>query len=250
MIQSVQRAVALLEALDGQGPDGGALSDLAAHTGLKLPTAHNLLRTLVALGYAAHDADTRRYSLGTKAWELGRRQFLPGRLAETALPVLRQLQAELRETVLLALYRDGRRHTVASVESQRSLRVGGQTGVDDRLYGTATGRVLLSCLDNEALIDVVSRQGLPGSSWPEAASLADLQRCLARIRDTGFASCQRPEGHIRAAAVPVPLPEPDIHASLGMYHPTVRLPEGGAEKLRQLLNEAAAAIGAEFERRG
>ena len=248
MIQSIERAFTLLAALDEQGREGAALGDLAARTGLKTPTAHNLLQTLVELGYATHHVDTRQYGLGKKAWALGRQQFLAGSLAEIALPVLRNLQATFNETVLLTLYRDGLRHTVASVESRHSLRVGGQTGVDDHLYSTATGRVLLSRLGHTALGSFINNHGLPGEDWPEAATEAALRRELSRIRKERFISYDRPEGHIRATAVPVPISEPDTHAALGMYYPTARPPKEGIPKLRKLLTGAAVAIAAQFER--
>ena len=250
MVQSVERAFALLEALEQQGRKGAALGDLAARTGLKPPTAHNLLQTLVELGYAARDAGTRQYALGKKASALGRQQFLAQALAETALPVLRDLQSHLDETVILALYRDGLRHTLASVESRHSLRVGGGTGVDDHLYGTATGRVLLGQLGDGTLNRFVRDRGLPGDAWPEVATEHALRRELRRVRDERLASCDSLSGDVRAVAVPVAISEPDAHVALGMYYPTVRPPEGGIPRLRKLLDEAAAAIQAELERRG
>jgi len=204
----------------------------------------------VALGYATHRPDTRRYAIGGKAWALGRKQFLAGKLAEIARPVLRDLQAMFAETVLLTVYRDGLRHTVASVESQHHLRVGGQAGIDDHLYGTATGRVLLSLLGSGTLAAFIRDRGLPENDWPEAVSEAELRRHLSEIRDAGFTLYERQGGHIQAAAAPVLIAEPDTYVALGMYYPTVRPPEGGTANLKRLLTEAAAAIAAEFERRG
>jgi len=249
MIQSVARAFALLEALHTRGAVPMSLGELAGLTGLKAPTAHNLLATLAALGYVEHDAETRRYALGEKARALGRWQFIVSALVDAAHPVLQGLQEELGETVLLALYRDGRRDTVAAVESAHSLRVGGATGTDDRLYGTATGRVLLSLLADEALDAFVRERGLPGDEWPGIGTGEQLAGELRRIRAARFVALRPAGGDVQAAAVPVVVSEPHVQAALGMYYPTVRPPRGGTRRIRTCLGEAAERIATAFAAR-
>ncbi len=68
-VQSVDRAVDLLEALAGfEGPVG--VGELAAATGLPQGTAHRLLRSLQARGYVRNDT-SRKYALGAAAFLLG-----------------------------------------------------------------------------------------------------------------------------------------------------------------------------------
>jgi DNA-binding IclR family transcriptional regulator len=240
----------LLEALDAAGPEGVTLGALTARTGLKAPTGHNLLKTLVELGYAAHDTGTRRYSLGEKTWSLGRRRFLDEALSDAAQPVLRELHAEFNETVLLALFRHGHRHTVASIESGHGLRVGLGSAVDTNLYGSATGRLLLSRVEPAVIDRFAKDHGLPGKDWPEATAADALYEELRRIREERFVLCDRPGTHVRAVAVPVSIPEPDMNIALGMYYPVARPPRGGMRRLRRCLTEAASAITAHYERTG
>lgn len=249
MIQSVARSLELLERLDAAGARGAALGDVVAATGLKAPTAHNLLQTLVELGYATHDAESRRYALGRKARSLGRRRFLDDELVAVAQPVLRELHDAFNESFLVALFRDGCRYSVAGVESGHGLRVGLQTGVDRNLYGSATGRMLLSRADAESVARFIQENGLPEDSWPEATSKEALWGELERIRGARFAVCERVGTHVRAVAVPVELPEPDTNVALGMYYPTVRPPSGGVRHLRRHLTEAASVIADHYERR-
>ena len=67
-VQSLERALDLLEAL--AGTDELGVSEIAAQTGLVPSTAHRLLGTLVARGYAAQNPATGRYLLGYKLLEL------------------------------------------------------------------------------------------------------------------------------------------------------------------------------------
>ena len=79
-VQSIERAFGLLETMADHGGTMG-LSQLAAESGLPLPTIHRLLRTLVDLGYLRQDpspavrprpaADPARRELRRDAQRLG-----------------------------------------------------------------------------------------------------------------------------------------------------------------------------------
>jgi DNA-binding IclR family transcriptional regulator len=69
MDRAVARSFQLLEAL-ARARGGARLSDLAPAAGLQKSTAHRILATLCALGYAEQDASSR-YRATLKVWELG-----------------------------------------------------------------------------------------------------------------------------------------------------------------------------------
>ena len=61
-MQSVARSLEILESLAGERELG--LVEIAARTGLRPSTAHRLLATLVARGYAVQSRPSGRYMLG------------------------------------------------------------------------------------------------------------------------------------------------------------------------------------------
>lgn len=248
MVGSVVKALRLLELLANAGGAGLSLGELAAGMKLKPPTAHNLLKTLVQQEYATHDPATRRYALGPRAVSLGRPADPRDALVRAATPVLQELRDRLRETVILALYQDGMRHTLLTVESREELRVGAGCGVDARLYATATGRVLLSQLPARELSRFVAAAGLPGTDWPEVQDLAQLRGVLGRIREAAYASYARPEGDIRAAAVPVFFRRSDLRVAVGVHYPAARPPTGSDQELHRCLSQAAARVAADIEK--
>ncbi|MDX6514916.1 MAG: hypothetical protein QOH73_582, partial [Gaiellaceae bacterium] len=63
MIQSVDRAARILEALAG-GPGRLGVSELSARLGLAKGTVHGLLRTLHDHGLVEQNADSDKYQLG------------------------------------------------------------------------------------------------------------------------------------------------------------------------------------------
>lgn len=85
LVQSLLRGLDLIELLAAH-PEGAHLNDLAEALGLKKPTAHNLLRTLCARGFAAKD-DAGRYVVGPALVAAAERveRSDRGRLAETTL---------------------------------------------------------------------------------------------------------------------------------------------------------------------
>ncbi|GAA1135793.1 helix-turn-helix domain-containing protein [Nesterenkonia lutea] len=68
-VQSVDRALDILEAISAHGGQM-SLSELAGQTSLPAPTAHRLLRTMIAKGYVRQLAN-RSYGLGEKLISLG-----------------------------------------------------------------------------------------------------------------------------------------------------------------------------------
>jgi DNA-binding IclR family transcriptional regulator len=247
MINSVARALAILETLDQANEGLLALGDISRRCKLNPSTAHSILATLAQLGYAAHDAATRRYALGPRAGTLGRGRHLAGILAAVAKPVLKELGESLGETVLLTLYRACGRHTILTVESRQLLRVGAPPAIDDQLFQTATGRVLLSLLPEPELAAVLEELGAPASRWHEAQTAEALRAGLDAIRREGAAVVHRADAHIHAIAVPVALRAPDAFASLGTYYPAVRSLPGREAAFIAALREAAWRITALFE---
>lgn len=243
MVQAVERAMALLERLDAAGPEGLGLRELAGAVGLKPPTAHHLVRTLEALGYVAQDRDSRRYRLGPRAVTLGQPQAFEAVLTRVAAGPVSELQERLNETVVLAVYHDRRRLTLLSAESQEPLRVVPTRGQDDRLYHTATGRVLLSGLEEAELEAVEALHGALGGLGP-----TELRRELRRIRETGNARYEPDQGHVVAVAVPVALAPRLGPVALGVYLPAARYSAEREAELLRALRETAARIAAAYER--
>src|SRR6201991_5117255 len=126
-VQSLERALDLLEALATAGELG--VSDLAAKTGLVPSTAHRLLGTLVARGYAAQSPASGRYLMGYKLLELtsGLQDRLE-RLRTAARPHLEAIQEETGETTNLVVLEGRDVVYIDSVSGTRSVRLHTEVG--------------------------------------------------------------------------------------------------------------------------
>ena len=158
-VQSVDRALALLEALAAaESPVG--VGALAERTGLPQGTAHRLLQGLQPRGYVRHDA-SRKYSVGTAALLLS--DAAQRSLARSARPYLAELVDASGETANLAVLEGDDVVYVAQVPSPHTLRMFAEVGRHVPTHSTAVGKVLLAGLPRERALSILQRTGLPAS---------------------------------------------------------------------------------------
>jgi len=199
-VQSLDRALDLLEAL--AGTDELGVSDLAARTGLVPSTAHRLLGTLVARGYAAQSPASGRYLLGYKLLELtsGLQDRL-GRLRAAARPHLEAIQAETGETTNLVVLEGRNAVYVESVPGTRSVRLFTEIGQAIPAHTAGSGKALLAWADAAALL---GESPLPASTPRTLTTLEELREDLARVRKRGYAT-DIEEHELGVACVAVPI---------------------------------------------
>lgn len=240
-VQSVDRAIDVLEAMTELG-GAATLSELAATTGLALPTIHRLVRTLVSRGYA-RQAPSRRYTLGPNLIRLG--ESAGRQLGAGARPHLEQLARELGETANLAMIDRDMAVYVAQASSAHSMRM--FTEVGRRVYGhcTGVGKAVLAQLPDEEVREIVARVGMPASTDASITDLDQLLEELGRVRELGWAMDDgEQEVGVRCFAVPVPgAPTP---TAVSVSGPSARVTLELGDRAVPVLREAADRIGAEL----
>lgn len=236
-VRSLHRALDVLEAVaarGGQLPVG----EVAAATGLPVPTTHRLLRTLVDRGYV-HQTPDRRYALGARLVPLG---SLAGSLVGgDAEAVLSRLVDALGETANLAMLSGSRAQYVAQAPGRHTMRMFTEVGRRVDLHSTGVGKALLARLDDEQALALVRPVGLSRRTdhtlTTEAALLADL----ALVRERGYAlDEQEQEVGVRCVAVAVGEPMPWLAVSVS--GPVTRMTDELVDRAVPLLQAAARTI--------
>ena len=236
IIQSIERAMNLLELLAEGGSSGCALVELSRRSGLKGPTCRNILSTLIRLGYASQELPGSRYGITTKA-VFGREQAMENSLIQQSLPVLQELARKFSETIILCRYRSGRRKTLLALESQQALRVAAQEGEDEQFFSTATGRLFLSMLPDAEVKRLLKNHPAHTKQWPELIASQAMSSILCEIRQAGHLVFNR-DNAIQALAVPIYFPDVPLYAAIGLYYPASR---HSAEELPDMIAELKAA---------
>ena len=126
-VQSVERALAVLEILAREGQAG--VSEIAEEMGIHKSTVSRLMGSLVSRDMVQQNSDRGKYQLGFGILRLA--SVIPGRLSlvHEARPVLEGLAAEFKETVNLAVLRSNYAVNVDQAmgpSTPAHLRLGGQ----------------------------------------------------------------------------------------------------------------------------
>src|SRR5262249_23584132 len=101
MIQSVERAAAILVAL-GSGTPRLGVTEIAERVGLAKPTVHGLLRTLEQHDLVTQDPETGKYSLGPGVLQLGNAYLDGSELRARSLRWAESLSQRAGEAVWVA----------------------------------------------------------------------------------------------------------------------------------------------------
>jgi IclR family transcriptional regulator, acetate operon repressor len=158
----LEGAFALLDALRRCGGEAG-LNEMAAACGMPKSSAHRLLDQMLLIG--AVERRGRRYRLGPQLYRLGESwQPHPGLRLAARYP-LHRLRAATGASVLVAVLRDDRALTVASVPGEVEAQVPVRDGMSFTL-DTAAGQVLTArqpvrVLEREEVMAGISCAALP-----------------------------------------------------------------------------------------
>lgn len=237
-VQSLHRALDLVEMVAARG---GHLTivEIAASTGLPLPTTHRLLRTLVDRGYM-RQMPNRRYALGYRLVPLGATaSSMVGAGTEV---LLSRLVDALGETANLAVLSGSHAEYVAQVPSRHTMRMFTEVGRRVDLHSTGVGKALLGQLPNSRVREIARRVGLDQKTEHTLVTEAALLVDLALVRSRGYAlDNQEQEAGVRCVAVPVG-PEPMSWMAVSVSGPVTRMTDELIERAVPLLHEAGQQL--------
>ena len=140
---SVERAVALLEALAAAGGPLGT-NELARRTGINASTVSRVLATLLDAGFVEREPGGQRWQLGLRLVHLGNAALARLDLRDLARPLLEQLVRETGETATLSLPAQGEGVTVDFAPSPHSVSSRAEIGRASVAHATAVGKLVLA----------------------------------------------------------------------------------------------------------
>lgn len=245
-VQSVARALRVLEAVS-RSESGVGVRELARSVGLKVPTAHGLIKTLAAEGYLCQEKDTGRYGLGLKCFGLAgvcrRSRSLPA----VAVPHMEQLASDTGETVLLAMMQGRDIVWAAQAMGTRSLVANLEEYPPVAPYETVTGRTLLAYVSCDELAEFVRGHPMAESTGEHIRTQGDLDNELEAIRRRGYAMIRRRRADtLSAVAAPVRNHIGTAVAAVGVSLPSARFRKPHLTDVLEGVRGAAGSISVEL----
>lgn len=186
-VQSVARALAIIDMIADSGPSGMNVTEMAERLGVAKSTALALARTLTASGYLRSIDPGPRYVLGLTLLRLGDLVGQQTSIAEVGLPVLRNLASTTGMTVRLAMNQNGFPVFVERIDGSGSVRFHAPLGQREQPHATAAGKAILANLPDEKVADILAESGMPRYTANTVTNPDDLRAELARVRTIGFA---------------------------------------------------------------
>lgn len=242
-VQSVEKALAILELLTSQTLENNALSlsQISKATGILPVTARNLLRTLENCGYATR-VSHGQYREGERCTRLFRVEGVLRKLREVAEPIIKTTTHDLGESLLLVTLIRNKRVELLRCQAEDDRLVDPQWSANEQCYQMRTTRTILAWLTDQQLDAFIEVNGLPSrNDWPECEQSRDvLKRELKKIRAQG--GCADEHGNYAALAVPILTTGNEAVASLGCYAPLSRTDKPRTAGIFKMLHDCAQFI--------
>lgn len=194
------KGLAIVEALATYGVQSSADAARAAHS--TRAAARRCLLTLVELGYVERIG--REFRPLPRLRNLGRGSNLHERLIEESRPILAKARDQLNESLSLAVLDEDSVLFIARAEAKQIISTGVHVGGRLPAYCSATGRVLMSGLDDKDIRARIGKKNLPQRTPKTLTKPAAILNEVLAVRETGFAVCDEEiELGMRSLAVPV-----------------------------------------------
>lgn len=214
-IQVISRAIKILKIL-GDYPDGLPLAQLSKKIGLHRSTVHRIVSSLEEEQFIAPGRNGGNIKLGLALAMLGKNVSID--LRTEMRPFMEKLLAMIDETVDLSIFCANKGMTLERAYATHILQVVENIGATFPLHSTASGKALLSQLDNDEIERLLPEQ-MPGHTEHTIISRFELLKEIQTIKESGISydneeenngvyavgmAFTDPLGQIAAISVPVP----------------------------------------------
>jgi IclR family transcriptional regulator, pca regulon regulatory protein len=183
-VQSFARGLQVIRSFSARAPSQ-TLSEVAARAGLSRAGARRILLTLEALGYVRSDG--KLFSLSPRILDLGFSYLSSMPIWNLAEPYMEELVAQVQESCSAAVIDATDIVYVLRVPTRKIMSI--SLGVGSRLpaYCTSMGRMLLSALPQEELMDLLAASELTPRTKYTLTDAKDIAAKVAQARRQGWA---------------------------------------------------------------
>ncbi|MFT8717802.1 IclR family transcriptional regulator [Acetobacter sp.] len=227
LIQSVERATAILEIIARQG-GAASLKQIAALAGIGKTTAHNLLQTLDHLGYVRRRSGDTRYYLGSSILNLARIAGNDSATRAKLRPTMEAIARRTGHTAWLAVPAGDEVAYLDIVDFRHPEATSAPAPFREKLEGSAVGLIFLAFIPGMA-----KRLAATAADMPDHATRERIEETRAK----GYA-LDLENYHPGINGVAIPWRENgDVHASLCVTGPAAELPRGKLIRLAWMMME-------------
>ena len=244
MYKSVAKAIALIEFM-AESEEPLRVSDLARKFGWPKSNVHQMLNTLLKLGWVQKNERNSHYELKLRIWQLGVGVQSRLRPNTVALPHMRTLADATGETVHLSVFEKDHVVYVDQIESVHPVRAYSRIGGIGPVHCTATGKAMLAFQTSDII--KANMRKLDAFTNKTITSSDELLAVLAEVQVKGYASSHEEwRSGVSGVGAPIADNSSTVVAALGISGPATRLTSKWCEEIGPLVRSLAQSASQEL----
>jgi len=205
MIQSIVKAMNIIEFLGANPSREYMMTEIADNFNMDYGTCTNILKTLASKGFIQQSGPRRGYKFGYIFYSMTGAMVENDELTNLAKSDIDKLGELIGERILLSVIKNDKRILLYYTTTDHELTV--NTEVEKDVYATNTGRVIIANYSPAQLEKFISRAGLPKEEdWPEIYGSDNIKESLiyhlSVIKENGYDIYENKSG-IHGLAVPI-----------------------------------------------
>lgn len=240
-INSVSRAIHVLELYGRQNAQSLSLAEIAKALGLQKTTAFNIVKTLVREGWLVQEGPGGKYRLGTRILRVSTAVVRGITTEDLILEEMHRLRDKYNEDVVLTAMMDGLPICVEKLQSTNVLRVASKVGRMSNLLRGSTGKALFAWQTPEFIENILAQAFGQGAGAEEKKEA--MRREVAKIRAQGWCiSLGEQDPGVASVAVPIRDSRGVASYSLAILGEENRMRQKGMEGIRDELMATARRL--------
>ncbi len=184
-VTTLERAILILDYLM-EAKEKPNLTQIASALNIPNGTAFNILKTLEKYGLIERNLNSKQYELGMKLFQLGNNVKCIRELREAALPFMRELTRNTRETSQLGILFEDSLSFLEIIEGL-STTTRAEMGLKLPLHAPAAGKVLFAYQPEEAITHILKEKDFPRFTKNSLVTPDQIMAELQKIREQGYA---------------------------------------------------------------
>ncbi|RCW77211.1 IclR family transcriptional regulator [Saliterribacillus persicus] len=202
IIQSVERALSIIDLFDEQHPEL-KITDISNRLNLNKSTTHSLLKTLKEHNYIKQNHDSGKYSLGLKVLERGQFVLNSMDIRQISKEYLGQLSEKTGQTTHLVIMEGMYGVYIDKVEGASAI-VYSRIGKRVPIHCSAVGKSLMAFKSLNEIDDLLTDYNFFKQTSKTITTKQKYLRELQKVKDTGYSvDDEENEPGIYCIAVPI-----------------------------------------------
>ena len=246
IVQSIDRALSILEVLSDYSK-GLGVTEISEKVDLHKSTVYRLLATLIYKGYVVQDAETNKYGITLKLFELGSKKVESMDLLSVSKEYTKKLMESVNEVVHLVVREGSEIVYIDKVEANNTIMMASTIGKRSPMYCTSVGKAILAHLPEKKVKEIWDNSKIVKYTDYTITDFQELKKELEDIRQKGYAvDNEENEMGVRCIGVPIFNRHGKVEAAISISGPAIRVTESKISNFSIKVMNTASLISREL----